>query len=271
MTDASPSREPEEPPGPIDSPSLSSANTPVISSPHQLPSFPAIARVVAPSTSQFDPVSHRSPQLQAQVQGGRALDIYALASMPVAQPPLATSSYRSLQHYPYGSAPTDGLTPRMSLPPLSSFDGHPSQQHSRQVLSSLLAEDVYNGQFAQSLATLPPLQSRQYSSPTEQQEVPYVGTAHSHRPDSQSNSSLATTPLPNLPSQLSSNQYEQRHRAHLSRSASESSAVIPSSAGIARRPKPNVISACSNCKKAHLACDGKSNFYLLMTSHGFLL
>ncbi|KAK9370543.1 hypothetical protein V1509DRAFT_257033 [Lipomyces kononenkoae] len=31
-----------------------------------------------------------------------------------------------------------------------------------------------------------------------------------------------------------------------------------------RRPKSNVIAACSNCKKAHLACDGMSIFFHLL-------
>ncbi|KAK9372002.1 uncharacterized protein V1513DRAFT_453703 [Lipomyces chichibuensis] len=106
---------------------------------------------------------------------------------------------------------------------------------------------------------LPPLTSEIARRPSLPPLLPYSERQHQF---------LMQTPTPNLPPLQPSGGLP-------SNAASQppSSLLWPSSTALARstsaddgmrRPKSHVVTACSNCKKAHLACDGMSRFLLFI-------
>ncbi|KAK9328481.1 hypothetical protein V1520DRAFT_345927, partial [Lipomyces starkeyi] len=82
-------------------------------------------------------------------------------------------------------------------------------------------------------------------------------------------------PMPNLPLVQPSGPLSDAASQPPSSSSSSSSTALArstSAGGGMRRPKSHVITACSNCKKAHLACDGMSClllFIYLLLFHSF--
>ncbi|KAK9245737.1 hypothetical protein V1506DRAFT_521564 [Lipomyces tetrasporus] len=96
--------------------------------------------------------------------------------------------------------------------------------------------------------SLPPL-----SQFVDSQNLHQFPTSHPYRPPMQRRvpSDPPPPPLPRPAPSSSASSTSREPGQQLARSTS---------VGGATRPKSHVIAACSNCKKAHLACDGMSSF-----------